>query len=183
MAKAGREPTELMMTQDPSVDTGDRADEAWLLSIQRKLYQWSEANPDELLSRVVELGHRPAQLEVRLAADRLEPRCSNRRESTGRRWDAFARQREKRGCLQRASRTTCDRHVSTEPVSQEAGSRSRVNRGTSDLWVSSSSRIASCRVRSRKSLEPIFEATFWHVSYGFRRGEAVTAPWSTSAWR
>ena len=27
------------MTQEPSVDTDDRADEAWLLSIQRKLYQ------------------------------------------------------------------------------------------------------------------------------------------------
>ena len=33
------------MTEEPSVDTDDQADEAWLLSIQRKLYQWSEANP------------------------------------------------------------------------------------------------------------------------------------------
>jgi hypothetical protein len=42
MAKAGRESMELTMTQEPSVDTDDRADEAWLLSIQRKLYQWSD---------------------------------------------------------------------------------------------------------------------------------------------
>ena len=42
MAKAGREPIELAMTEETSVDTGDQATEAWLLSIQCKLYQWSE---------------------------------------------------------------------------------------------------------------------------------------------
>jgi len=29
------------------VDSGDQADEAWLLGIQRKLYQWSGTNPDD----------------------------------------------------------------------------------------------------------------------------------------
>jgi len=28
------------------VDSDERADEAWLLSVQRKLYQWSRNNPD-----------------------------------------------------------------------------------------------------------------------------------------
>jgi RNA-directed DNA polymerase len=29
------------------VDTDQRADQAWLLGVQRKLYQWSRANPNE----------------------------------------------------------------------------------------------------------------------------------------
>jgi RNA-directed DNA polymerase len=34
-------------TEEPPVDSGDQADEAWLLGIQRKLYQWSSTNPDD----------------------------------------------------------------------------------------------------------------------------------------
>jgi len=30
-------------TEETPVDSGDQADEAWLLGIQRKLYQWSKA--------------------------------------------------------------------------------------------------------------------------------------------
>jgi len=29
------------------MDLGDRADEAWLLSVQRKLYQWSRTHPED----------------------------------------------------------------------------------------------------------------------------------------
>jgi retron-type reverse transcriptase len=29
------------------VDSDHQADKAWLLSVQRKLYQWSRQNPDE----------------------------------------------------------------------------------------------------------------------------------------
>jgi retron-type reverse transcriptase len=29
------------------VDIDRQADEAWVLSVQRKLYEWSKANPDE----------------------------------------------------------------------------------------------------------------------------------------
>jgi retron-type reverse transcriptase len=29
------------------VDSDDRADEAWLLGVQRKLYQWSRNNPED----------------------------------------------------------------------------------------------------------------------------------------
>jgi RNA-directed DNA polymerase len=31
--------------EEPSVDLGNQADEAWLLSVQRKLYQWSRTHP------------------------------------------------------------------------------------------------------------------------------------------
>ena len=29
------------------MDTDHRADEAWVLDVQRKLYQWSQANPND----------------------------------------------------------------------------------------------------------------------------------------
>jgi RNA-directed DNA polymerase len=35
------------MTEEGSVDTDHQADEAWILSVQCKLYQWSKANPDD----------------------------------------------------------------------------------------------------------------------------------------
>src|SRR6202046_4477209 len=34
-------------TEEPSMDLGDQADEAWLLSVQRKLYQWSRTHPED----------------------------------------------------------------------------------------------------------------------------------------
>jgi RNA-directed DNA polymerase len=35
------------MAEERSVDTDHQADEAWILSVQRKLYQWSKANPED----------------------------------------------------------------------------------------------------------------------------------------
>jgi retron-type reverse transcriptase len=35
------------MTEKRFVDTDHQADEAWILNVQRKLYQWSKANPDD----------------------------------------------------------------------------------------------------------------------------------------
>jgi hypothetical protein len=29
------------------MDLGDQADQAWLLSVQRKLYQWSRTHPED----------------------------------------------------------------------------------------------------------------------------------------
>src|SRR5215472_8996514 len=37
----------VVKTEEPSMDLGDQADEAWLLSVQRKLYQWSRTHPEE----------------------------------------------------------------------------------------------------------------------------------------
>jgi len=43
----GRQKTgRLAATEEPPVDSGDQVDEAWLLGIQRKLYQWSRNHPD-----------------------------------------------------------------------------------------------------------------------------------------
>ena len=44
----GRQGTDrIAATEEAPVDSGDQADEVWLLSIQRKLYQWSRNNPED----------------------------------------------------------------------------------------------------------------------------------------
>src|SRR5260370_41000806 len=44
----GRQGTDkIPKTEEPPVASGDQADEAWLLSIQSKLYQCSRTNPDD----------------------------------------------------------------------------------------------------------------------------------------
>jgi retron-type reverse transcriptase len=35
------------MKEEPPVDSGEQADKAWLLDIQRKLYTWSRTHPGE----------------------------------------------------------------------------------------------------------------------------------------
>src|SRR3954470_24003038 len=71
-------------TEETPVDSGDQADEAWLLGIQRKLYQqalsveWDE--PGRPLRRPVELDRRSPQSPQRLATD-----CRQQRQPY--RWD------------------------------------------------------------------------------------------------
>src|ERR1700745_3582874 len=44
----GRQGTDrVAMTEESSMDLDDQADEAWLLSVQRKLYQWSRTHPED----------------------------------------------------------------------------------------------------------------------------------------
>jgi RNA-directed DNA polymerase len=35
------------MTEESSMDLDDQADEVWLFSVQRKLYQWSRTHPED----------------------------------------------------------------------------------------------------------------------------------------
>ena len=47
IAKAGKEPTELRRRRNHPWTWGDQADEAWLFSVQRKLYLWSRTHPED----------------------------------------------------------------------------------------------------------------------------------------
>ncbi len=53
--KGGQEVDTLSMTEK-SVDADARADKAWLLSVQRKLYQWSREHPEERAQDPYEVG-------------------------------------------------------------------------------------------------------------------------------
>jgi group II intron reverse transcriptase/maturase len=168
MAKAGREPMGLTMTQEPSVDTDDRADEAWLLSIQRKLYQWSEANPGGCYRELWNWVTDPRNLRCawrQIASNRGARTAGVDGKTVGRICATTGREaflQELRDDL-RAGRyrpSPCRRKWIPKP-----GKPGQFR----PLGIPTvADRLVQCAIKNL--LEPIFEATFWHVSYGFRPG-------------
>lgn len=45
--EGGQGTDRVVKMEEPSMDLDDQSDEAWLLSVQRKLYQWSRTHPEE----------------------------------------------------------------------------------------------------------------------------------------
>ena len=67
------------------MDLGDQADEAWLLSVQRKLYQWSRTHPEDSYREVWNWITDIRNLRMRLAENRSEQRasyCRDRRDDS-----------------------------------------------------------------------------------------------------
>jgi len=148
------------------VDSGDQADEAWLLGIQRKLYQWSRNNPDERYGDLWNWVTDPRNL-----------RCA---------WRRIARNK--------GSRTAGVDGKTVAGIRSTTGEKAFLERLRDDLRTGSYQPSPSRRKLIPKPgkpgkfrplgiptvgdrvvqgavknlLEPIFEATFWHVSYGFR---------------
>jgi group II intron reverse transcriptase/maturase len=156
------------MTQEPSVDTDDQAAEVWLLSIQRKLYQWSEANPDgcyrELWNWVTDLRNlRYAWRQI--ASNRGARTAGVDRKTVGRICATTGREaflQELRDDLRsgRYRPSPCRRKWIPKP-----GKPGKFR----PLGIPTvTDRLVQCAIKNL--LEPIFEATFWHVSYGFRPG-------------
>ncbi len=165
----GRQGTDrIAKTEEPPVDSGDQADEAWLLSIQSKLYQWSRTNPDDRYGDLWNWIVDPRNL-----------RCAWRRISRN-----------------KGSRTAGVDGMTVPNIRSTMGEEAFIERLRDDLrngrYQPSPSRrklipkpgkpgkfrplgIPTVRDRAvqgavKNLLEPIFEATFWHVSYGFRPG-------------
>jgi RNA-directed DNA polymerase len=165
----GRQGTdEFVATEEPPVDSGDRADEAWLLGIQRKLYQWSRTHPDESYGDLWNWVTDPRNLRSA--------------------WRRIARNK--------GSRTAGVDGMTVASIRSTMGEEAFLERLRDDLrtgrYQPSPSRrklipkpgqpgkfrplgIPTVRDRvvqgaAKNLLEPIFEATFWHISYGFRPG-------------
>lgn len=157
-----------MGTEEASVDSDDRADEAWLLGVQRKLYQWSRNNPDgcyrELWNWMTDL--RNLRCAWRKIASNTGSRSAGIDGMTVRSIQAgegtkafFMRLRDDL----RAGRYTprpCRRKWIPKP------GRPGQFRPLGIPTVTD--RVVQGAVKNL--LEPIFEAQFWHVSYGFRPG-------------
>ncbi len=150
------------------MDSGDQADEAWLLGIQRKLYQWSRNNPHDTYGDLWNWIVDPRNL-----------RCA---------WRRIARNK--------GSRTAGVDGATVESIRAAVGETAFLKRLRDDLRDGSYQPSPSRRKLIPKPgkpgafrplgiptvgdrvvqgavknvLEPIFEATFWHVSYGFRPG-------------
>ena len=156
----------LSMTEE-SVDTDARADKAWLLNVQRKLYQWSRENPEgqyrELWNWITDIR------TLRVA------------------WQTVATNKGKRTpgidgiTVKHIRKLGEDAYL--EGVRTELRSGSYVPSPSRRTWIPKpgkpgefrtlgilivKDRIVQCAVK--QIIEPLFEARFWHVSYGFRPG-------------
>ena len=150
------------------MDLDDQADEAWLLSVQRKLYQWSRTHPEDSYRDV-----------WNWITDIRNLRCA---------WRKIA--------LNKGRRTAGVDGMTVAGISVAMGMELFLEQLHGDLksgrYKPSPSRrklipkprqpgkfrplgiptvrdrVVQCAVKN--ILEPIFEAGFWHVSYGFRPG-------------
>ena len=153
------------------MDTDHQADAAWVLSVQRKLYQWSKANPDEAwrdlwnwvtdLRNLRQAWRRVASNRGKHAAGvdgvtvgRILARTGVDRFLEGLRADlrsgAYRPSPSRRRPIPKAGKPGQFRALGIPTV------KDRVVQGAIKAF-----------------LEPIFEAQFWHVSYGFRPGRST----------
>jgi RNA-directed DNA polymerase len=161
------------------MDMDRQADEAWILSVQSKLYQWSQANPGDQwrdmwgwLTDIRTLrcawqrvasnrGARTAGVDGmtvgHIRANKGEQRFLEKLQAELRS-GAYRPSPSRRILIPKAGKPGQFRPLGIPTI------KDRVAQGAVKLL-----------------LEPIFEAQFWHVSYGFGPDEAATALWSTSA--
>ena len=153
-----------------SVDSDQQADRAWLLSVQRKLYQWSRANPDEAYRELWNWLTDPRNL-----------RCAWRRVSSnkGKRTPGIdgVTVAQIRSTMGRDAFVQELRHQLREGRYQPSPSRRKLipKPGKPGKFrplgiPTVCDRVVQSAVK--QILEPIFEAQFWHVSYGFRPGRS-----------
>lgn len=158
----------LSKPEERSVDSDQRADEAWLLSVQRKLYQWSRANPNEsyrdLWNWVTDIRNlrcawrRVAQNKGKRASGIDGKTVASIRRKLGEAAYLDGLRRELRASEYRPS--PCRRKLIPKP-----GKPGQFR----PLGIPTvTDRVVQCAVK--QLLEPILEARFWHVSYGFRPG-------------
>jgi RNA-directed DNA polymerase len=161
------------MTEELSVDSDNQAAQAWLLGVQRKLYQWSREHPDEPYGDMWNWIIDPRNLHMA--------------------WRTIAGNRGKR--------TPGVDGETVASIASDLGSasflwglREELRAGTyrpspaRRKWIAKpgkpgkfrplgiptvKDRVVQCAVK--QILEPIFEARFWPVSYGFRPGRGSQA--------
>jgi RNA-directed DNA polymerase len=153
------------------MDMDRQADEAWILGVQRKLYQWSQANPDgqwrDMWGWLIDLrtlrcawrrmasnrGARTAGVDG-MTVGRIRAKLGEQRFLDGLqaelRSGAYRPSPSKRILIPKAGKPGQFRPLGIPTVTD------RVVQGAVKIL-----------------LEPIFEAQFWHVSYGFRPGRST----------
>jgi group II intron reverse transcriptase/maturase len=150
------------------VDTGRQADEGWLLDIQRKLYEWSQGNPDEAYRDMWKWVTDPRNL--RCAWRRVASNIGRRTPGIdGETVESIVR---KQGVL-----------LFLEGLRQELRDGSYRPAPARRKWIPKPGKPGKYRplgiptVKDRvvqsavlNIIEPVFEADFAHTSYGFRPG-------------
>lgn len=166
--EGGQETDELAMTEK-SVDSDARTDKVWLLNVQRKLYQWSRDNPEgryrDVWNWVTDI--RNLRCAWRTVAANKGKRTPGVDGVTVRHIislgeDAYLE--GLRGELRAGSYKPRPTHRVLIPKPGKPGEFRPLGIPTVK------DRIVQCAVK--QIVEPLFEARFWHVSYGFRPGRS-----------
>ena len=153
------------------MDTDHQADEAWVLGVQRKLYQWSQANPDDawrdMWGWVTDLRvlHHAWQ---RVASNRGGRTAGIDRVTVGRIRNRGGEQR----FLERLQAELRSGAYRPSPARRKLIPKAGKPGQFRPLGIPTvKDRVVQGAIKTL--LEPIFEAQFWHVSYGFRPGRST----------
>jgi RNA-directed DNA polymerase len=150
------------------VDSGHQADQVWLLNVQTKLYQWSRENTDQPYRELWNWVTNPRNL-----------RCAWRHIATNKGKRTPGVDGETVGSIRRdkgeaAFLDGLRRELRTDSYRPSPCRRKMIpKRGKPGKFrplgiPTIKDRVVQCAVK--QIVEPIFEAGFWHVSYGFRPG-------------
>lgn len=152
------------------MDSDQQADKAWLLGVQRKLYQWSRECPDETYRELWNWVTDPRNL--RSAWRRVSSNKGKRTPGVDGETVARIRSRKGRDAFLRELRQEL-REGSYRPspsrrkLIPKAGKPGKFR----PLGIPTvKDRVVQSAIK--QILEPIFEAQFWPVSYGFRPGRS-----------
>ena len=153
------------------MDTDHQADEAWILSVQRKLYQWSKANPDDAWRDMWGWLTDPRMLRHawrRVASNQGRRSAGIDGMTVGhiqQRLVSFAFSRELQAELRSGAYRPSPSRRKLIPKAGKPGQFRPLGIPTvKDRVVQGAIKFL---------LEPIFEAQFWNVSYGFRPGRSA----------
>lgn len=158
----------LQKPEECPVDSGPQVDQAWLLSVQKKLYQWSREHADHPYRELWNWVTDPRNLRCawrHIAANKGKRTPGVDGETVG----SIRRKRGElafldglRTELRRGSYRPSPSRRRMIPKPGKPGNFRPLGIPTIK------DRVVQCAVK--QILEPIFEAGSWHVSYGFRPG-------------
>ena len=160
------------------MDTDHQADEAWILGVQRKLYQWSKAHPDEGWGDMWGWLTDPRTLRCawrRVASNRGKRSAGVDGITVGRIRAKVGEQRFLDGLQAELRRGAYQPSPSRRVLIPKAGKPGQFR----PLGIPTvKDRVVQGAIKLL--LEPIFEAQFWPVSYGFRPGRSCSPAQSSS---
>jgi len=158
----------LLKTEERPVDTGHQVEQAWLLSVQKKLYQWSREHPGEQYRELWGWFSNPCNL--RCAWQRIATNKGKRTPGIdGRTVGSIRRDEGEAAFLDALRRELREGRYRPSPCRRKLIPK-RGNPGEFRPLGIPTIKDRVVQAAIKQILEPIFEAQFWHVSYGFRPG-------------
>ena len=154
--------------EERSVDSDLQADQAWLLGVQRKLYQWSQAHPEEAYR---ELWNWVTDIRsLRCAWRRVSQNKGKRTPGIdGQTVTSIRRDIGEEVYLEQLRKTLRQGAFRPSPCRRKLIPKPGKPGQFRPLGIPTvTDRVVQGAVK--QFLEPILEARFWHVSYGFRPG-------------